>query len=93
MPIYPTDGRQTNDCLLHAPRQLGSASLGDILARRPCELAAAEDMKMEMIDALASSRPIIDDNAESLSELLLLSHLLSNKHQVPKQRLVSLYGL
>ncbi len=55
------------------------------LGGRPAQLAAADDVQVQVVNALTSVLAVVDDDPESFSESLLFGHLLGHNHQVSKQ--------
>jgi hypothetical protein len=60
------------------------------LPRRPAELAATDDMQMEVVDGLAGVGPVVDDDAEAALKPLLRRHGVGREHQPPQQQRVLL---
>src|SRR5579859_1470304 len=58
------------------------------LSRRPAELAAAQQMKMEMEDGLARARAVIEKRAVTCEEIALAGELRGNQMQLADQRLI-----
>ena len=64
------------------------------LARRPGHLAPAEDVDMQVKDALGTMLAVIDNNAEAVvKQRLLPGDLLRREHELAQDALMALLGL
>lgn len=50
--------------------------------RRPGELLPSKDVEVEVVHALATLHPVVDDHPEALAQLLLLGHRLRRVKKV-----------
>src|SRR5438045_4214647 len=64
------------------------------LPRRPIELAAAQDVEMQVVHALPRIGPDVRDHSiAGLGHSLLLSHVIANQQHMAQERGVSLVRL
>lgn len=58
------------------------------LSRRPAELAATQQMKMEMKDGLARARAVIEKRAVACQQISFAGELRGHQMQFADQRLI-----